>query len=140
MDTTELKLRERIKELTCLYEVSSIISNTDIDSLETSLTAILVSIKKAFQYPSATEISVVYKDVHYATGVLSDQLTISSKIQLFNQPKGELTASLTSNKSSFLKEEKQLIDSIALKMSSLLERIELNHSALKVQRFINTGD
>ena len=50
METTELKLRERIKELTCLYEVSSIISNTDIDSLETSLTAILVSIKKAFQY------------------------------------------------------------------------------------------
>ena len=48
METTELKLRERIKELTCLYEVSSIISNTDIDSLETSLTAILVL--KAFHF------------------------------------------------------------------------------------------
>ena len=140
METTELKLRERIKELTCLYEVSSIISNTDIDSLETSLTAILVSIKKAFQYPSATEISVVYKDVNYATGVLNDQLTISSKIQLFNQPKGEITASLTSNKSSFLKEEKQLIDSIALKMSSLLERIEIKENEKSLRRQIEHTD
>lgn len=140
MDSTELKLRERIKELTCLYEVSSIISNTDINSLETSLTAILVSVKKAFQYPSVTEISVVYKDVHYATGALNNQLTISSKIQLFNQNKGKLTASLTSNKSSFLKEEKQLIDSIALKMSSLLERIEIKENENSLRRQIEHTD
>ncbi|HDZ13498.1 MAG TPA: sensor histidine kinase, partial [Pricia sp.] len=37
MTTAEAKLKERVKELTCLYEVTSIIVNSDYDRLEASL-------------------------------------------------------------------------------------------------------
>ena len=51
MSTTEQALKERIKELTCLYEVSSIIGNSNAKLLEDTLRAIAFSLKNAFQYP-----------------------------------------------------------------------------------------
>ncbi|MDR6300975.1 sensor histidine kinase [Mesonia maritima] len=140
MNGTELKLRERIKELTCLYEVSSIIGNTDINSLPNSLNAILKSLKKAFQYPKFTEIKIDYEDVCYTTGPINDEVTITSAIKLFNQPKGSLTVSLKECKSSFLKEEKQLIDSVALKISNLLERIEIKKNENSLRRQVERTD
>ncbi|MBW2963017.1 sensor histidine kinase [Mesonia aestuariivivens] len=140
METIELKLRERIKELTCLYEISSIIGNTDTTSLPNSLQAILKSLKKAFQYPEFTEIAISYDDHYLATGSMNNKLTISSSIQLFNKHKGALTASLKEEKSSFLKEEKQLIDSVALKISNLLERIEIKKNENSLRRQIERTD
>ncbi len=140
MNSTELKLRERIKELTCLYEVSSIIGNTDINSLPNSLYAILRSLKKAFQHPEFTEIEIAYEGTSYTTGDINYEITISSPLRLFNKPKGTLTASLKAYKSSFLKEEKQLIDSVALKISSLLERIEIKKNENSLRRQVERTD
>ena len=140
MNSTELKLRERIKELTCLYEVSSIIGNTDIHSLPNSLNAILKSLKKAFQYPKFTEIEIAYEGISYTTGDMNYEVTITSPLKLFNKPKGSLTASLKEEKSSFLKEEKQLIDSVALKISNLLERIEIKNNENSLRRQVERTD
>ena len=41
MITAEEKLKERIKELTCLYEITSIIVNCDHDQIEDAQKAIL---------------------------------------------------------------------------------------------------
>ena len=41
MTSAEAKLKERVKELTCLYEVTSIIVNADYDQIDASLEAIV---------------------------------------------------------------------------------------------------
>lgn len=58
MNTAEAKLQERIKELTCLYEVSSIIVNAEYEHLDETFRAIALSLKKAFQFSDMTEIGI----------------------------------------------------------------------------------
>ena len=135
MRNTEKALEERVKELTCLYEVSSIIGNTDISQLQESLIAIAHSLKKAFQYPDQTEISIKTSICLIETNHINNTLTLTSDIQVFNKNNGTIIASLNENRSSFLIEEKRLLDNVALKIGNLLERIEIqkNEASLKRQ-------
>ena len=54
MHTAEQKLKERIKELTCLYEVTSLIVNSDYEQIEEVLRAIASCLQKACQYNEET--------------------------------------------------------------------------------------
>lgn len=139
MNTTEAALKERIKELTCLHEVSSIIANTNFEFIEDTLKAIAFSLKKAFQYPTKTDIIVKSDTIAIQTGTCDeDDLNIVSNINIFNKAKGRLIAHLNSPNSeeiNFLKEEQLLMDNVALKIGNLLERIEIqkNEASLKLQ-------
>ncbi|KKL88705.1 hypothetical protein LCGC14_1922060, partial [marine sediment metagenome] len=68
MNTTETALKERIKELTCLYEVSSILMNVTHEKLYDELKAIGASLKKAFQFPSETQIEIFIPGHSVSTG------------------------------------------------------------------------
>ncbi|WP_378188465.1 sensor histidine kinase [Aquimarina sp. W85] len=140
MDTTEDALKERIKELTCLYEVSSIIVNADIEHMAKTLQAIAFSLKKGFQYPDKTEIAILTTKVSLETGTITIPLSITAKINVFNKPHGKIIASLKDDNSSFLKEEKQLLDSVALKIGSLLERIEMQKNEIVLRRKMEHAD
>ena len=52
MNSVEAALKERIKELTCLYEVSSILVDADPKEHLQTFQAIADSIKVGFQYPN----------------------------------------------------------------------------------------
>ncbi|TYP73676.1 sensor histidine kinase [Aquimarina intermedia] len=140
MNTTEDALKERIKELTCLYEVSSIIVNADAGQMTETLQAIAFSLKKGFQYPKETEIAISTAMNSIETGNITMPLSVSAKINVFNKPNGEIIASLKDDKSSFLKEEKQLLDSVALKIGNLLERIEMQQNETLLKRKMEHAD
>ncbi|WP_179019589.1 sensor histidine kinase [Winogradskyella forsetii] len=139
MTNTEQALKERIKELTCLYEVSSIIANTDIELVEDTVKAIAFSLKKAFQYPKKTDVLIECDTISIKTNSFSeDNLTIFSNIKIFNAVKGKIIVHLNTSKSkeiNFLKEEQLLLDNVALKLGNLLERVEIqkNEASLKRQ-------
>ncbi|WP_452223454.1 sensor histidine kinase [Lacinutrix chionoecetis] len=139
MNNTEQALKERIKELTCLYEVSSIIGNANVELIEDTLKAIAFSLKKAFQYPDKTMVLINYEGQSVFTqAFINDDLSIQSDIKIFNNVKGEILVKLNTNNSksfNFLKEEQLLLDNVALKIGSLLERIEIqkNETSLKRQ-------
>ncbi|QWX84886.1 HAMP domain-containing histidine kinase [Cellulophaga sp. HaHaR_3_176] len=139
MTTTEQALKERIKELTCLYEVSSIIGNANVELINDTLKAIVLSLKKAFQYPDKTDVIIDWEDISIFTNeFIKDDLTIHSDINIFNHTKGELIVHLNttdSNEINFLKEEQLLLDNVALKVGNFLERIEIqkNETSLKRQ-------
>ena len=140
MNSTEKALKERIKELTCLYEVSSIIVNVDIPQIEEALKAIVFSLKKGFQFPEQTEIAISTTFARVNVENINDALQLKSKIQVFNIPNGWIAASLNDNKSSFLKEEKQLLDNVALKLGNLLERIEIQKNEISLKRQMERAD
>ncbi len=144
MNTTENALKERIKELTCLYEVSSIIQHANAELIEDTLQAIVYSTKKAFQYSDITEIQIITKTHSVATAKkLNTSVNIQSKIRLFNEPKGQVSAFLFKDKSSvddFLKEEQLLLDNIALKIGSFLERIEIQKNETSLKRQMEHAD
>ena len=140
MNATEDALKERIKELTCLYEISSIIVNTDIDQMPEALQAIALSLKKGFQFPQKTEISIVTSLDKVETGPIDDVLKIVSNIQVFNKPAGAIIASLCDSNCCFLEEEKQLLDSVASKIGNLVERIEIQQNETLMRRQMERAD
>ncbi|MBR9846767.1 MAG: sensor histidine kinase [Algicola sp.] len=144
MNTTEEALKERIKELTCLYEVSSIIANTDFELIEDTLKAIAFSLKKAFQYPEKTDVSIVCDAVSIITNSYSkDNLTIASSIKIFNTEKGTIVVhlnTLESKEINFLKEEQLLLDNVALKVGNLFERIEIQKNEASLKRQMEHAD
>ncbi len=140
MDITKEALKERIKELTCLYEVSSIIVNVDITQLHETLKAIALSIKKGVQFPNQTEISIKTPLSSIKTGVINNPKKITSEIYVFNKAVGEIVASLKESKKNFLNEEKQLLDNVALKIGNLLERIEIQQNETSLKRQMERTD
>ena len=72
MNATEAALRERIKELTCLYEVSSIIVNANSTDVKKTFKAIALSLKKGFEFPSKT--GVLIKSSIEKTSILTKVL------------------------------------------------------------------
>lgn len=139
MSKSELALKERIKELTCLYEVSSIIGNTNQELLGDTLKAVTFSLKKAFQYPEKTVVTFNMDTITVSSDEqLEEELQIQSHVKVFNEVVGELVVGIKSNNSkefNFLIEEQLLLDNVALKVGSLLERIEIqkNEASLKLQ-------
>ncbi|TLP82335.1 sensor histidine kinase [Maribacter sp. ACAM166] len=144
MTSIEAKLKERIKELTCLYEVTSIIVNSDYSQLETSLEAVTFCLKKAWQFEVDTEVLLKTGDYHIETeGYLSEMIFMKSDIRVFNQSSGFIQVGYPKDKyeqSSFLEEEKQLLQNAALAVGNLLERKQVHDSEAAIKRQVERTD
>ena len=144
MSKTELALQERIKELTCLYEVSSIIVNANAELLEDTLKAIANSLKKAFQYPDKTSITITNDKI--STNIdefLENTVTIHSNINIFNEIRGKVRAHLNASEfksEDFLNEEQLLLNNVALKVGNMLERLEIQKNELSLKRQMERAD
>jgi signal transduction histidine kinase len=144
MNTTEQELKERIKELTCLYEVSSIISHANYELIQDTLKAIAFSLKKAFQYPEKTDISINTSVFSFSTKAIQDPaITLQSNVLVFNKNKGQIIAHALASEfkpTDFPKEEQLLLDNVALKLGSLFERIEIETNERSLKRQMERAD
>ena len=144
MNSTEAILKERIKELTCLHEVNSIIVNSDYDQLHLSLEAIAYCLKKAWQFNTYAEVEI--KSASYyvkTTGFNPSMVTIKSDIKVFNNADGHILVGYPTNKyakSDFLEEEVALLNNVSLVVSNLMERKQIKDSEEKVKRQIERTD
>jgi signal transduction histidine kinase len=139
MTTTEEALKERIKELTCLYEITSVIVHSDISQLNTVLKSIAFSLKKAFQNPETTDILIDTKGIAINTANTKHaQTTIKVPIKVFNKPFGEITVYVKEN--TFLEEEQDLLENVAIKIGNLLERIEISENEQSLKRQMERAD
>ena len=144
MSKTKHALQERIKELTCLYEVSSIIVNANNEFIEDTLELISKSLKKAFQYPEKIIIIIKSDEISTSTEASTESgVSIHSNINIFNEIRGQIKAELNESefdKADFLNEEQLLLDNVALKVGNMLERIEINKSEASLKRQMERAD
>ena len=144
MTLAEAKLKERVKELTCLYEVTSIIVNSDYDQLETSLEAIVHCLKRAWQFSDVTEVLLSTDGYLVKTDDFSSEMaTITSGIKVFNRVNGKITIGYPSEKyavSDFLKEEQTLLNNVSLAIGNLLERKQIRDSETAAKRQMERAD
>ena len=143
-NVTDEALKERIKELTCLYEVSSTISNANFEHIGDTLTAIAKSLQKAFFYSKKTGISIEVDNLSVETRNYVDSATaIQSDIKIFNKVKGYIVCILNDsrfNQDDFLEEEQLLLNNVALKIGDLFERIEIQNSEAVLKRRMEHAD
>ncbi|MGE5943082.1 MAG: sensor histidine kinase [Flavobacteriales bacterium] len=143
MNSTETALKERIKELTCLYKVSSIISMAHAESIDNTLNAIASCLKEAFQFPDKIKVII---NTQYAISPISDKMeavSIHSDILVFNKKSGSIYVTFKEDMNTpcvFLREEQLLINNVALKIGDLLERIEIRNNEMVLKRHMEKAD
>jgi len=144
LHTAEEKLRERIKELTCLYEVTSLIVNCDYDQIEEVLRAILFCLQRAFQFDEDTCVELRTSTMNIATSEGMDQCVyLESTIRVFNEEEGAIKVGYPSNKYSladFLVEEQRLLDNVCMEVGNLLERKEIKENQAGIRRQVEQAD
>lgn len=144
MITAEDKLKERIKELTCLYEVTSIIANCDYDQIHTSLDAITSCLEVAWLYEEDTYVTLDTGSYRVTTNKENIPLVcLNSVIKVFNKPEGCIEVGYPASKfsmSDFLEEEKKLLDDVAFDVGNLLERKQIRDNEIAIKRQMERAD
>jgi len=131
-DTEELglvshRLKARIKELNCLYDISSFRDATDF-SLDAVLQAVVDFIPPAIQYPEITCARLIFGDYEVTTRNFRDtRWKLSRDIMLNNEWIGTLEVCYLEEKPKldegpFLKEAKNLINAVAGTIARIIER------------------
>ena len=144
MISAEEKLKERIKELTCLYEVTSIIVNCDYDQIEDALKGILRCLQKAWRFSGDTHVKLVTDQYTVATANFpKDGVSLKSKVTVFNKNVGYIQVVYPSpdySPNDFLDEEIKLLRNICLEVGNLLERKQIKDNEDVIRRKMEHTD
>lgn len=124
----ERALRERIKELNCLYGIAQL-AERHYDSLNSLLEELVNFLPHSWQYPDITCARIVFKeDIYKSDGFEVTKWRQSSRIYVYSEPVGEvaifyLEERPPADEGPFLKEERALLDAIADQIGSIATRI-----------------
>ena len=136
MQNPDIQLRERVKELKCLYELSRIAWEADND-LTAIVSKALTILPSAMQYPEAAEVSITIDGTVSSTpGFKQSIATIASPLMGGNKKRGEVVVGYRKRKGGdhlFLTEERRLIRTVAREFSLILKRIETEDEKQKLQ-------
>ncbi len=142
---TQVDLRERVKELTCLYGISRLVETPGItlDELLQGLTELL---PPAWLYPQIARARVVLNDVVYYSPGYGDGPHHQRADILINGLKCGLVDVVYIEKrpdldeGPFLKEERSLIDTIAREIALIIERRQAEEEKERLQEQLLHAD
>lgn len=135
-----LELRERMKELSCLYAVTQIIAETDL-SLKDRIQKIVMELPRAFRHPDNAVARITLDDEAFESPGYERLIALQhSELVIENVRRGMVEVGYTSALSSgeedrFLPEEHSLLANIARQVSLFVTREEgkAKHTMLEEQ-------
>jgi len=126
-DDEELRaLRERAKELRCLYQVTSALGRRD-EPVQTAFAGVLKALPPAWQYPDLATARIEYFGrTHALEGFVDTPWRLRAAISIWRTAVGAIEVHYTSERPTawegpFLREERQLLDNIAQRVGEYLE-------------------
>jgi len=138
----EAALRERIKELNCLYGISQL-AERHMYSLDDLLQELVNFLPYSWQYPEITCARILFKGKTYA----SDRFKVtnwrqSSRIYIYHEAVGEcdifyLEECPPADEGPFLKEERALLDAVAEQIGTIATRISADLELQETNRQLN---
>ena len=139
--SVDFTLRERIKELNCLYGMSKL-AERHIDSLDDFLLELVSFLPYSWQYPESACARILFNGKSYnSKNFRVTNWRQSSRIYTYHEAVGECTIYYLKelppcDEGPFLKEERALLDAIAEQIGSIATRIkadsELQESNLQL--------
>ena len=138
-------LRERVKELTCLYAISQIAGQPDI-SLKEILQGIADILPPAWQYPEITFARITFDGVSYTSrtfhegchrqtaDIIVDGVSRGTIEMVYAEQKPQ------ADEGPFLKEERNLINAVAKQMALIIDRKEAEDDKLKLNAQLRHAD
>ena len=142
---SDLALRERVKELTCLYGIAQITTNQNT-SIDEILKSIVNLLSPAWLYPEIAQARIVFDGRSYSTpDFTGGKQSISSDITINGKKRGLVEVSYTVEKpvldeGPFLKEERNLIDTVAKEVSVIIEKQQIDKEKVRLQEQMRHSD
>jgi signal transduction histidine kinase len=138
-------LRERVKELTCLYSLAQLVEYPEV-TVEAILRGIVEIVPPAWQYPEITTARIsldgrVFKTANFREGVHRQ----SAAILIGQKRRGSIDVVYTEarpelDEGPFLKEERNLIDAIARQIALIVERRQAAEEKLRLEGQLRHAD
>jgi two-component system NtrC family sensor kinase len=141
----QFKLRERVKEMTCLYGIAKIASQSGL-STEQILQGIVDLFPPAMQYPEITEGRIILYGIPYTTkGFEESPYKLSADITVNGLTCGVVEVFYKEEKMSyeaglFLQEERNLIDAVARQIGLIIENRLAEEERAKLQEQLRHAD
>ena len=124
-NSTKEQLKERIKELECLYEISTIINQSE-GNVNSTFEEICLSLKKAWRFPHSAIVELKVEEYHIFTDSLPPKTVFQyAKILIFKQEMGYIKVHYPSpqfTQDNFLTEELILLFTIANDINGYYEK------------------
>ncbi|MHA2497017.1 MAG: PAS domain S-box protein [Candidatus Hodarchaeales archaeon] len=125
---TEYELRERLKELNCLYEISGIVERPGI-TLPEILEESTYLLPSAWQYPDISGACISFEERFFTTEKFQASPWVqTAAIQIGDRIAGEVAVSyneerpaVTGGEGPFLQDERRLINAIAERLGRIIE-------------------
>jgi signal transduction histidine kinase len=137
--------RERVKELTCLFGIAKAAEQPDT-TLGVVLQSVAELLPHAWQYPEITSGRVIVDGYAYQTpGFLDGNQKQSADIVVKEKKRGVVEILYSENKPEldegpFLKEERNLINTIATQVSMIIERKEAEEDKERLENQLRHAD
>lgn len=138
-------LRERVKELTCLYGIARIVEQPGL-AFDDVLQRIVGLLPSAWQYPDVTSAAITFGGHRQANpGFRADAQRQSAPIVVRGESRGLVEVVYLEEKPSvhegpFLAEERSLIDEVARQVGLWVERLEGQEEKARLQRQLRHAD
>ena len=141
----QVALRERVKELTCLYGIAKLVAQPEI-SLEEVLQKTVELLPPGWLYPDVCCARIVLDEHAYPTsGFRKPVHSMRAKIVVDGNKRGFVEVGYIwekppLNEGPFLNEERNLIDAIAREVSIIVEQEQAEDEKLKLQEQLRHAD
>jgi hypothetical protein len=138
-------LRERIKELTCLYGITEIVSRPET-ALEEILQCIVMLLPPALQHPEMAVARInLDKRSYTTTNFRESPLSLCAEVVVGGELRGNvevayLQEGATVERGWFLDEEQNLIDAVASQVALIVKRKETESDRAKLQHQLQHAD
>ena len=139
--STEEKLKERLKELTCLYDISKTIAQKELPS-ELILKEICENLKIAWRFSSESIVELKINNFYYTTSDLPHEAMFQiSEIDLFDKQSGFVKVLYPVNDAFyFLDEEQRLLNKVASEIGAYIEKNIHKEKEKQFQRSVERVD
>jgi DNA-binding CsgD family transcriptional regulator len=135
----ERALRERIKELNCLYAIAQLVES-EFSSIDDVLAAVVNILPPSWQYPEITCARVMFQNKTFKSqGFKVTKWRQSSQIFMYNEPVGEVTMFYLeerppAHEGPFLFEERALLDAVAERIGKIAMHLEAERELQETNR------
>ena len=142
---TQAALQERVKEISCLYNMSQIADKPYV-SLVDLIYSIMDLLPPAWQYPEITQTRIIFDGIDYSLPNFNTEASkLSADIDIGNRKRGLIEVIYTKempqlDEGPFLKEERKLLDTIAKELAFILKRRETEEDKEKLLNQLHHAD
>jgi DNA-binding CsgD family transcriptional regulator len=125
----ERALRERIKELNCLYAIAQLVES-EFSSIDDVLAAVVNILPPSWQYPEITCARIIFREKTFKSRAFKvTKWRQSSQIFMYGEPVGEVTIFYLeerppAHEGPFLFEERALLDAVAERIGKIAMHLD----------------